>query len=76
VQPAETVIRKEGRLKAIPYLGAANLAKLLVPAERDVERGKTRPGRDFLKEFKRAKKIRVDPTALKSRRNINNYIGM
>lgn len=38
------------------HLRAANLAKLLVQAERDIESGKTRPARDFLKEFKRAKK--------------------
>jgi prevent-host-death family protein len=40
------------------YLQAGNLAKLLAPAEREVESGQTRPPRDFLKEFKRAKKIR------------------
>ncbi len=39
------------------YLRAGNLAKLLAPAERDVEDSQTRPARDFLKEFKRAKKI-------------------
>ncbi len=39
------------------YLRAGNLAKLLAPAERDVEDSRTRPARDFLKEFKRAKKI-------------------
>ena len=39
------------------HLQAGNLAKLLAPAERDVESGRTRPARDFLKEFKRAKKI-------------------
>jgi prevent-host-death family protein len=38
------------------HLQAGNLAKLLAPAERDVESGRTRPARDFLKEFKRAKK--------------------
>lgn len=38
-------------------LRAGNLAKLIVPAEQDVEKGRTRPVRDFLKEFKRAKKI-------------------
>ena len=38
------------------HLQAGNLAKLLAPAERDVERGRTRPARNFLKEFKRAKK--------------------
>ena len=39
------------------YLQAGNLAKLLASAERDVEDSRTRPARDFLKEFKRAKKI-------------------
>ena len=39
------------------HLQAANLAKLIVTAEKDVEKGRTRPARDFLKEFKRAKKI-------------------
>ena len=40
------------------HLQAGNLAKLLAPSERDVESGRTRPARDFLKEFKRAKKIK------------------
>lgn len=40
------------------HLQAGNLAKLLAPAERDVESGRTRPARAFLKEFKRAKKIK------------------
>lgn len=39
------------------HLRAENLAKLLVPAERDVESGRTRSARGFMKEFKRAKKI-------------------
>ena len=39
------------------HLQAGNLAKLLAPAEREVEIGRTRPAREFLKEFKRAKKI-------------------
>lgn len=39
------------------HLQAANLAKLIFMAEQDVEKGRTRPTRDFLKEFKRAKKI-------------------
>ncbi|RJR15462.1 MAG: type II toxin-antitoxin system Phd/YefM family antitoxin [Nitrospiraceae bacterium] len=39
------------------YLRAANLAKLLAPAEREIEGGHTRPARDFLKEFRRDKKI-------------------
>ena len=38
------------------HLRAVNLAKLLIPAESDIESGKTRPARAFLKEFKRAKK--------------------
>jgi prevent-host-death family protein len=38
-------------------LQAANLAKLIVPAEQDLEKGRTRPARAFLKEFKRVKKI-------------------
>ena len=39
------------------HLQAGNLARFLAPAEREVEIGRTRPARDFLKEFKRAKKI-------------------
>lgn len=39
------------------YLQAGNLAKLLAPAERETEDGRTRPVRDFLRAFKRAKKI-------------------
>ena len=39
------------------HLQAGNLAKLLAPAERDVENDRTRPARGFLKEFRRAKKI-------------------
>jgi PHD/YefM family antitoxin component YafN of YafNO toxin-antitoxin module len=39
------------------HLQAGNLARLLAPAEREVENGRTRPARAFLKEFKRAKKI-------------------
>ena len=38
-------------------LQAANLAKLIAPAEQDVESGRTRPAGDFIKEFKRAPKI-------------------
>jgi prevent-host-death family protein len=38
-------------------LQAANLAKLIVPAEQDLEKGRTRHARGFLKEFKRVKKI-------------------
>ncbi|OGW59125.1 MAG: prevent-host-death protein [Nitrospirae bacterium RBG_16_64_22] len=39
------------------HLQAGNLARLLAPAERDVESGRTRSARGFLKEFKRAHKI-------------------
>ena len=39
------------------YLQAANLAKLIAPAEQDVESGRTRPAGDFVKELKRAQKI-------------------
>jgi hypothetical protein len=36
---------------------ASNLAELLAPAERDIEREKTRPMREFMEEFKRGKNI-------------------
>lgn len=39
------------------HLQTGNLAKLIVTAEQDVEKNRTRPARGFLKEFKRAKKI-------------------
>jgi len=39
------------------HLQAGNLSRLLAPAEREVENSRTRPAREFLKEFKRAKKI-------------------
>ncbi|MBN1662069.1 MAG: type II toxin-antitoxin system Phd/YefM family antitoxin [Deltaproteobacteria bacterium] len=39
------------------HLQAANLAKLMALAEQDVDKDRTRPARDFLKGFKRAKKI-------------------
>ena len=39
------------------HLHAGNFAKLLAPAEQDAASGRTRPARDFLKEFKHAKKI-------------------
>ncbi len=39
------------------HLQAANLVKLIAPAEQDVEGGRTRSARDFVREFKRAKKI-------------------
>lgn len=38
-------------------LGAANLAELLTPAERDIESGRTRPMREFMDEFKGGKDI-------------------
>jgi PHD/YefM family antitoxin component YafN of YafNO toxin-antitoxin module len=39
------------------HLQAGNLAKLIAPAEQDVETGRTRPARDFVKAFKRVHKI-------------------
>lgn len=39
------------------HLQTGNLAKLIVTAEQDVEKNRTRPARGFLKDFKRAKKI-------------------
>jgi len=36
---------------------AMTLAKFLAPAERDVEKGRTRSALEFLKKFKRAKRI-------------------
>jgi len=38
-------------------LRALNLATLLEPAEADIRRGRTRPLRDVLREFKRARSI-------------------
>ena len=38
-------------------LQTGNLAKFIAPAELDVESDRTRPARDFIKEFKRAQKI-------------------
>jgi len=38
-------------------LRAVNLAKLIAPAEQDVEKGKIRSAQDFLKEFKRENEI-------------------
>jgi prevent-host-death family protein len=38
-------------------LQAANLARLLAPAEAEVAAGKTRSAEDFLKEFKSARNI-------------------
>jgi len=37
----------------LAHLQAGNLAKFLVPAELDIDSGRTRPVRKFLKEFKR-----------------------
>jgi len=42
---------------------AGNLAKLITPAEQDVEKGRTRPARAFMKEFKRARKTQDFITA-------------
>jgi PHD/YefM family antitoxin component YafN of YafNO toxin-antitoxin module len=39
------------------HLQAGNLARLLAPAELDIDGGHTRPAREFLKEFKSVKKI-------------------
>ncbi|MDP2798186.1 MAG: type II toxin-antitoxin system Phd/YefM family antitoxin [Methanoregula sp.] len=39
------------------HLQAGNLARLLAPAEEDVERGRTRSARKFVKGFKSARKI-------------------
>lgn len=39
------------------HLQAANLARLLAPAEAEAAAGKTRPARDFLNEFKNAHSI-------------------
>lgn len=39
-------------------LKAMNLVRLLIEAEEDVAAGRVRPARAFLKEFKRAYKIR------------------
>ena len=38
-------------------LRTLNLGQLLAEAELDVKEGRTRPAREFLKEFKHAKKI-------------------
>jgi len=38
-------------------LKAANMARLLAPAEEEVAAGKTKPMREFLKEFKNDRKI-------------------
>lgn len=39
------------------HLQAANLARLLAPAEAEAAEGHTRPAAEFLKEFKRARDI-------------------
>jgi len=39
------------------HLQAANLARLLAPAEAEVAEGRTRPAREFLREFKRARNL-------------------
>jgi prevent-host-death family protein len=39
------------------HLQAANLARLLAPAETEVAEGHARPAREFLSKFKRARKI-------------------
>lgn len=39
------------------HLNAANLARLLAPAETDAAAGQTRLAKDFLKEFKDARAI-------------------
>jgi prevent-host-death family protein len=38
-------------------IGSANLATLLAAGEADIEEGRTRPARAFLREFKRARKV-------------------
>lgn len=39
------------------HLKASNLSRLLAAAEEDVTAGRTRPMRQFLKEFKNARKV-------------------
>ena len=39
------------------HLRASNMARLLAEAENDIQSGRTRPIRAFLKAFKRARKI-------------------
>jgi prevent-host-death family protein len=39
------------------HLKAANMARLLAPAEEDITTGRTKSARSFLKEFKRARKV-------------------
>jgi prevent-host-death family protein len=39
------------------HLQAANLARLLAPAEAEIAEGRTRPVREFVREFKRARNL-------------------
>jgi prevent-host-death family protein len=39
------------------HLQAANLVRLLAPAETEAAEGRSRPAREFLAEFRRARKI-------------------
>jgi prevent-host-death family protein len=39
------------------HIQAGNLARLLAPAEQDVEHGRTRSAREFIKEFKGDREI-------------------
>ena len=47
------------------HLRAANLSRLLAPAEADVAAGRVRSARSFLKEFKSARKREGLENALK-----------
>ncbi|PKN12115.1 MAG: hypothetical protein CVU69_09240 [Deltaproteobacteria bacterium HGW-Deltaproteobacteria-4] len=49
--------------KTVENLQAANLARLLAPAEAESAEGRTRPAVDFLKEFKRVRDIQGAPPA-------------
>jgi prevent-host-death family protein len=40
------------------HLQAANLARMLAPAETDAAEGRTRPARDFLSELKASRAVR------------------
>lgn len=40
----------------LAHLQAGNLARLLAPAELDLDSGRTRPARKFINEFRRVKK--------------------
>lgn len=53
---AEAVLLDAGTFER--HVRALNLAKLLAPAEADVAAGRTRPMEQFLKEFRRAHKVR------------------